>query len=61
MPATGLVGLGIGHFLASRLAARLERPYVEFAALAGVPAGERLAVNTCGPAFAVAELRRRMA
>jgi probable H4MPT-linked C1 transfer pathway protein len=59
--AAPVVGLGVGHFLAARLAARLDRPYVEFAALAGVPAGERLAVNTCGPAFAVAELRRQMA
>ncbi|MGE5794511.1 MAG: H4MPT-linked C1 transfer pathway protein, partial [Bacteroidota bacterium] len=60
-PAAPVVGLGVGHFLAARLAARLDRPYVEFAALAGVAAGERLAVNTCGPAYAVAELRRRMA
>ncbi len=59
--AAPVVGLGVGQFLAARLAARLDRPYVEFAALADVPAGERLAVNTCGPAFAVAELRRRMA
>ena len=60
-PAAPVVGLGVGHFLGARLATRLDRPYIEFAALAGVPAGERLAVNTCGPAFAVAELRRRMA
>ena len=60
-PAAPVVGLGVGHFLAARLAARLDRPYVEFAALAGVPASERIAVNTCGPAYAVAELRRRIA
>lgn len=59
--AAPVVGVGIGHFLAARLAARLDRPYVEFAALAGVPVEERLAVNACGPAYAVAELRRRTA
>jgi hypothetical protein len=51
----------VGHFLAARLALCLDRPYVEFATLAGVPDSERLAVNTCGPAYAVAELRRRIA
>jgi probable H4MPT-linked C1 transfer pathway protein len=57
--AAPVVGVGIGHFLAARLAAPLDRPYVEFAALAGVPVQERVAVNACGPAYAVAELRRR--
>jgi (4-(4-[2-(gamma-L-glutamylamino)ethyl]phenoxymethyl)furan-2-yl)methanamine synthase len=56
-----VVGLGVGHFLAARLAASLARPYVEFAALLDAPTAKRLAVNTCGPAYAVAELRRRMA
>jgi (4-(4-[2-(gamma-L-glutamylamino)ethyl]phenoxymethyl)furan-2-yl)methanamine synthase len=60
-PAAPVVGVGVGHFLAARLAARLDRPYVEFAALVGVPAAAQLAVNTCGPAYAVAELRRRSA
>jgi probable H4MPT-linked C1 transfer pathway protein len=60
-PAAPIVGVGVGHFLAARIAVRLDRPYVEFAALAGVPVEERLAVNTCGPAYAVAELRRRTA
>jgi probable H4MPT-linked C1 transfer pathway protein len=55
-----VVGLGVGHFLAARLASAMDRPYIDFAALLGVPAAERLAVNTCGPAVAVAELRRRM-
>ena len=56
-----VVGLGIGHFLAARLAASINCPYVEFGVLFDVPAGERIAVNTCGPAFAVAELARRLA
>lgn len=55
-----VVGLGVGHFLAARLAASMDRPYVEFAALCGIPAAQRLAVNACGPAYAVAELRRRL-
>ena len=55
-----VVGLGVGSFLAARLAADMERRYVDFAELAGVAADERLAVNTCGPAFAVAALLRRL-
>ena len=39
----------VSEFLAARLAARLDRAYVEFAALVGVPAGDQLAMNTCGP------------
>ena len=57
--AAPVVGLGVGHFLAAQLAAGMDRPYVEFAALLGVPADQRLAVNTCGPAYAVAALRGR--
>lgn len=54
------VGLGVGHFLAERLAAAMHRPYIEFAALLDAPQSERGAVNACGPAYAVAELRRRL-
>lgn len=51
-----IVGAGVGVFLARRLAARLDRAYVDFAsqvALDGAPAD---AVMTCAPAFAVARL-----
>jgi probable H4MPT-linked C1 transfer pathway protein len=54
-----VVGLGVGEFVAARLAAALDRPYREFATLVGAPDADRPAVNTCGPAFAVAELRRQ--
>jgi probable H4MPT-linked C1 transfer pathway protein len=57
--AAPVVGLGVGHFLARRLAASLDRPYAEFAALCGAPQSERVALNTCGPAYAVAALARR--
>jgi probable H4MPT-linked C1 transfer pathway protein len=60
-PQAPVVGVGVGHFVAARLAGCLDRPYVDFAALAGVPAAEQRAVDTCGPAYAVAELRRRIA
>lgn len=59
-PHAPVVGLGVGHFLAARLASVMDRPYLDFAVLLDVPAAERLAVNTCGPAVAVAELRRRL-
>src|SRR5262245_18680939 len=55
-PKAPIVGLGVGAFLARRVAASMDRPYLEFAAVVGVPSAERLAVNTCGPAFAVAKL-----
>lgn len=58
--AAPVVGLGVGHFLAARLAASLDRPYLEFAALCGAPPAERTALDTCGPAYAVAELCRHM-
>src|SRR5262245_17958131 len=54
-----VVGAGVGQFLAARVAIRLGRPYVEFATLVGAPTGDELAVNTCGPAYAIAELLRR--
>ena len=58
-PDAPIVGLGVGSFLAAQLAAGMERRYVDFAELAGVAVDERLAVNTCGPAFAVAALLLR--
>ena len=58
-PDAPVVGLGVGSFLAARLAADMQRRYVDFAELAGVAADDRLRVNTCGPAFAVAALLRR--
>jgi probable H4MPT-linked C1 transfer pathway protein len=51
-----VVGLGVGKFLAERLAQELGRDYRDFAALAGVAPGQRDAVDVCGPAFAVARL-----
>lgn len=58
-PHAPVVGLGVGEFLVARLAAGMDRRYVDFATLLGVASSDRLAVNTCGPAFAVAELLRR--
>ena len=52
-----LVGLGVGAFLAVRVAKELGRPYVDFATLAGAGAEQAAAVDVCGPAFAVASLR----
>lgn len=51
-----VVGAGVGGFVARKLAARLGRPYIEFAALtsrSGVAAED---VMACAPAFAVAHL-----
>jgi len=59
-PDAPVVGLGVGSFLAARLAAGMERRYVDFAELTDVAADDRVAVNTCGPAFAVAALLRRL-
>ena len=52
-----IVGLGVGAFLAVRVARELDRPYLDFAALAGVAAEHAEAVDVCGPAFAVASLQ----
>ena len=51
-----VVGLGVGSFLAERIAADLGREYQSFAALAGVAHDDQRAVDVCGPAFAVARL-----
>jgi probable H4MPT-linked C1 transfer pathway protein len=54
--AAPIVGLGVGRFIAARIAAQLERDYVSFADLAGVAREHARAVDVCGPAFAVARL-----
>jgi probable H4MPT-linked C1 transfer pathway protein len=51
-----VVGLGVGKFLAARVAEELGREYIGFAALAGVSPEQQHAVDVCGPAFAVARL-----
>ena len=51
-----VVGLGVGSFLAARVAEELGREYLEFAALADVAPELHRAVDVCGPAFAVARL-----
>jgi probable H4MPT-linked C1 transfer pathway protein len=52
-----LVGAGCGRFLVERLAARLGRPYRDFAALVEVADQSlRPAIATCAPAAAVAVL-----
>jgi uncharacterized hydantoinase/oxoprolinase family protein len=55
-PDAPVVTLGVGRFLAARVAADLGRAHVGFATLAGVEAGLRAAVDVCGPAFATARL-----
>jgi probable H4MPT-linked C1 transfer pathway protein len=53
-----VVGLGVGRFLAARVAAELGLKFLEFSELAGVVPAHRAAVDVCGPAFAVARLLR---
>ena len=53
-----VVGLGVGRFMATQIAAQLKREYVDFASLAGVERKHAAAVDVCGPAFAVARLAR---
>lgn len=55
-----LIGAGVGRFLVAELAARLQRPYIEFAELlpTGRAAAER--VSDCAPAVAVAWLAREL-
>ena len=60
-PKAPVVGLGVGKFLAARIATELRREYRDFAALAGVAPELRVAVDVCGPAFAVACLASRRA
>lgn len=55
-PDAPVVGLGVGRFLAAKLAARLGRRFIEFATLAGVAAEDAYAVDVCGPAYAIARL-----
>lgn len=54
--AAPVVGLGVGRFLAERVAARIGRPFADFALLAGVPPAHGAAIDVCGPAYAVARL-----
>ena len=51
-----VVGAGVGSFLARKLALRLGRPYVDFAALAPLAGARAEDVMACAPAFAVAHL-----
>lgn len=51
-----VIGAGCGRFLAEALAARLERPYVDFADLTGCEGDAREMVARCAPAAAVAQL-----
>jgi probable H4MPT-linked C1 transfer pathway protein len=56
--AAPVIGLGVGRFIATRIAQIIGREYVDFAALAGVAPEHGGAVDVCGPAFAVARLAR---
>jgi probable H4MPT-linked C1 transfer pathway protein len=62
-PEAPIVGAGCGRFLARSLADALARPYVDFSGLAR-PRGARNEISgmaaTCAPAYAVAELVRRL-
>jgi probable H4MPT-linked C1 transfer pathway protein len=51
-----VVGAGVGSFLACKLASRLGRPYVDFAALAPLAGARAEDVMAGAPAFAVARL-----
>ena len=55
-PDAPIVGLGVGRFVAAKLAAALERPFVDFAELTGVAREHAVAADVCGPALAVARL-----
>jgi probable H4MPT-linked C1 transfer pathway protein len=55
-----LIGAGVGRFLVKVLAARLERPYLDFGDLfAGTSASPDFQIADCGPAAAVACLALR--
>jgi probable H4MPT-linked C1 transfer pathway protein len=58
--AAPVIGLGVGRFIAARIAQSMEREYVDFAALAGVAPEHSGAVDVCGPAYAVARLARNV-
>ncbi len=51
-----VIGAGCGRFLAEALAARLKRPYRDFADLTGCDGDVREMVARCAPAAAVAQL-----
>ena len=55
-PQAPLIGAGVGRFLARRLAARLDRPYEDFAALIGAAPEVSEWAARCAPAVAVAML-----
>jgi len=54
--AAPVIGAGCGRFLAQQLAARVGRPYVDFAALLDAAPGAREAAGRSAPAVAVALL-----
>ncbi|MGZ8399892.1 MAG: hydantoinase/oxoprolinase family protein [Methyloceanibacter sp.] len=58
-PEAPLVGAGCGRFIAKELAARLERPYCDFAELIGCEADARDMAARCAPAVAVGLLAER--
>lgn len=55
-PDAPVVGAGVGRFLAGDLAARLDRPYLEFADLVPDAGVDPQLVSDCAPAVAVAWL-----
>lgn len=57
-PDATVVGAGTGTFLASKLAMRLHRPYLDFASFAPRSGAGAADVMACAPAFAVARLFR---
>lgn len=60
LPAgTPLVGAGSGRFLVERLAARLDRPYLDIETCLPVPDFGGLSAAVCAPAVAVALLAHR--
>jgi uncharacterized hydantoinase/oxoprolinase family protein len=54
-----IVGAGAGHFLASALAERLGRPYLDFGALIPAQSETRHLARTCAPAASTALLLAR--
>jgi probable H4MPT-linked C1 transfer pathway protein len=57
-PAAPVIGAGCGRFLAKQLAARLGRPYLDFADLIDAAPDTRDMAARCAPAVAVALLAR---
>ena len=53
-----LVGTGLGRFLVKTLAARYARPYLDFSGLVESSLNDRLWIDACAPAVAVAVLAR---